>query len=85
MIELFTGSLLSLGSLLIGYSLGKNQRLIPEQTQKRINEIFTRVVPKSDVGPIERPTVQQNFYRDNPRAAIENEVMAQQFGELMSK
>ena len=75
MIELFTGAILTLISLLVGFQLGKYQRLIPERTQKKINEIFDRVVPNPEVGPVIRPTTQQNFYRDNPQAKVEDDAM----------
>lgn len=82
MVELALGFTVTLISLLIGYQLGKNQRVIPENTQKKINEIFHRVVPRSDVGPVERPSAQDNYYRDNPKAKIENEVMDDALGTL---
>lgn len=76
MTELLTGFTITLISLLTGYSLGKNSRIIPEQTQKKINQIFNRVVtPKSDVGAVVRPNAQQNYYRDNPTIAREDELM----------
>lgn len=76
MIELLIGFAITLISLLIGFQLGKNSRVIPEQTQKKINQIFNRVVtPKSDVGAVSRPTVEQNYYRDNPQIAKEHGIM----------
>lgn len=79
---LITGALLVLISLLIGYKLGKDQTIVSVDTKKQINQIFKKVVPKSDVGPIERPTTQQNFYRDNPQMATENDVMQNTFDTL---
>lgn len=76
MIFLIAGFIISLISLLIGYSLGKNNRIIPENTQQKINQIFTRIVePKTDVGAVERPDIKQNYYRDNPQAKVENDMM----------
>lgn len=77
MIELITGSLITALSLLIGYKLGKDQTIVTQDTRKQINRIFNKVVPNDEVGIIERPTQQDNFYRDNPRARIEDEVMTE--------
>lgn len=82
MIELFTGAALTLISLLVGYQLGKHQRMIPERTQKKINEIFDRVVPNPEVGAIPRPTPRQNYYRDNPQALVENDTMTKELDDL---
>lgn len=76
MLELIGGSLLTTISLLIGYSLGKNNQVVPNDVKRQINQIFSRVVPNPEVGPVIRPDAKQNFYRDNPVIAREHEVMA---------
>lgn len=82
MLELLTGATLSIISLLIGYSLGKNQTVVSNDVRKQIKQIFTRVVPDREVGPIPRPTQQMNYYRDNPKAAKEDEIMQDEFDTL---
>lgn len=73
--ELLLGFGLTIISLLIGFQLGKDQRLIPEKAQRRIEEILTRTVQDKGVGAVERPTAQDNYYRDNPKVKIEDDVM----------
>lgn len=82
MILLLLGFTITLISLLIGYSLGKHQQVVSPDVQKRINTIFKKVVTNPDVGPIARPTVQDNYYRDNPKAKIEDEVMSEALDKL---
>lgn len=75
MIELIIGFTITLISLIIGFNLGRNQTIITADTKRQINQIFSRVVPKNEVGPVERPTAQQNYYRDHPEEAVERDVM----------
>ena len=82
MILLLTGFAITVVSLLIGYNLGKNQTVVSTDVKKQIDKIFNRVVPNSEVGVIPRPTVVDNFYRDNPRIAKEHEVMNDTFKNL---
>lgn len=80
--DLYLGFAITLISVLIGYSLGKHQTVVPPDTKKQIQQIFKRVVPNPEVGPVERPDVRANYFRDNPRAAEEHEEMNRQFEEL---
>jgi len=82
MIELLTGAALSLISLLVGFKLGKDQAMITPDTKKQIQQIFRRVVPNTEVGPVARPTSQQNFYRDNPQIAAEDQAMTGALDDL---
>lgn len=69
-------------SLLIGYKLGKDQTIVTDDTKKQIKQIFRRVVPDTEIGIIKRPDAQENFYRDNPQAKVEDDLMAKQFDNL---
>lgn len=82
MFELMTGFVLTLISLLVGYNLGKHQQVVPPDTQKQIARIFQKVVPNDEVGAVMRPTAQDNYYRDNPQIAREDELMASEFDNL---
>lgn len=82
MIELLAGFMLTLMSLLIGYKLGKDQTIVTDDTKKQIKQIFRRVVPDTEIGIIKRPDAQENFYRDNPQAKVEDDLMAKQFDNL---
>ena len=79
MIELGIGSVITLTSLLIGFSLGKHESALPPDMKKKITHIFNKVAVNKDVGAIPRPTKQDNFYRDNPQVAREHEVMSKEF------
>jgi len=83
MIELLTGFTLTIVSLLIGFQLGKNQTVVSTDVKRQINQIFKKVVPKSEVGAVERPDAIQNFYRDNPQIAKEHEIMEKEFDKIV--
>lgn len=82
MIELLAGTIISLSSLLIGFSLGKNESPMPPDVRRKVEQIFKRVVPPSEVGAIERPTQQDNFYRDNPLIAQEHKIMEDEIDKI---
>lgn len=83
MIELIAGFALTMISLLVGFSLGKNQTVVTQDVKKQIQQIFTRVVPRNDgVGIVERPNAQQVFYRDNPQYAKIQQEATQDFDTL---
>ena len=81
MTDLIIGSLVTLISLLIGFRLGKYQRVIPEDTQKKINKIFTKVVPLEDreVGAISSLSPRELELERNPQLKAEQEVMQEVF------
>jgi hypothetical protein len=84
MIELAIGSLITLISLLIGFSLGKYQQLIPEEAKKALIENLKEITQKrvSDVGPVPRPTQKDLNMWNNPKLAEEQRVMEQEFKNL---
>ncbi len=77
MIEYLIGSVIALLSLLLGYSLGKHQTAVPPDMNKKITQIFHKVVNNPDVGAVARPTDKDNFYRDNPEALREDQLMTE--------
>lgn len=84
MIELLIGFTITIVSLLLGFSLGRNSAPLTPEMSKKITRIFRKVVPPSEreIGPVERPTQMQNYLRDNPQIAREKRIMEQQFDEL---
>lgn len=76
------GSAVTMISLTIGFNLGHYQSPVNIDSKKKIDRIFKRVIRDPDVGPIERPTAKQNYYRDNPQAAREDEIMEDTFDNL---
>lgn len=85
MIYLIAGALIALISLLIGFNLGKFQAPFSPQIKKKLDEAFSRVVPSSDVGAVERPTPRQVYFRDHPEEAKEQQIMSEKFKEEINK
>lgn len=83
MIELIIGFIITLVSLLIGFSLGKDQDVITYEAKKKIKGIMRKVIPNNDIGPILRPTAQDIYYRDHPKERIEKEVMEKEFEKVL--
>lgn len=81
-VPLVLSFVLTLVAMLVGYSLGKNQTVVPPDMKKQINQIFRKVVPPDDIGPIERPNAKQNYYRDNPDEADLDDMMTKTFDTL---
>lgn len=81
MIDFIFGSVISVVSLLIGFSLGKNQSPIPpsiqQEVKKKYDEVMRKVAPPSDVGAVIRPTARERELRDNPRIAEEQTIMSE--------
>ncbi len=84
--DMIVFTLLEVGATLfciaIGYSLGRNQTVVPPDMHKKITQIFNKVIEHPDLGAVERPTVQDNFYRDNPKVKLEDDIMDKQFTNL---
>lgn len=85
MIELITGFVITIVSLYMGFNLGKHASIATPDITNKVNQIFKRVVPKTEVGAIERPTQQDNFYRDNPQYAQEQEAVGSTLDDLSTK
>ncbi len=83
MYELLLGSSITIISILIGFHLRGYQGTSAPDIKQKINDIFTRIVPNPEVGPVIRPTAQEVYYRDNPQARIENEEMEKTFDKII--
>ncbi len=82
MLELLIGFAITIISLLTGYQLGRHQTLVTPDTQRKINQIFKRVVPTNEVGPVVRPNAQDNYYRDNPQQKVIDDTMGEALERL---
>lgn len=84
MIEFIISSIITSISMLVGYSLGRWNSPTPPNIQRKIDKIFHKVVssaptlPGDEIGPIQRPTATQNYYRDNPKQAEEDRLMLEE-------
>lgn len=76
------GFILTTMGICLGYNLGRHSQVVPPDTQKQINQIFRKVIPNREVGGIPRPTAEQNYYRDNPRQAQEDQIMTKEIDKL---
>mgnify|MGYP001605591221 CR=1 FL=1 len=83
MFELLTGWFITTLSLVLGYYLGKHDKVVPQQVTKQIKDIFQRIVPNEGVGPIERPDNRAKELYTNPRLAEEQKIAEQNFDQLI--
>lgn len=83
MLEIITGSVLSLISLYIGYSLGKGSSIISEETQKQVKRLIQALPIKRDIGVVPRPTQQDVERFNNPILQAEEEEMSKTFKEVL--
>lgn len=86
MINIIIGIIIGYGftlvALLIGYSLGKHQTVVPTDVRKQINSIFRKVVPNNEVGVIPRLTQRELDIALNPKLKQEQDVMGDTFNQL---
>jgi hypothetical protein len=83
MIEIITGSIISLISLYIGYSLGKGSSIIPEETQKQVKRLIQALPIKRDIGAVLRPTQQDVERFNNPILQAEELEMSKTLSEII--
>lgn len=85
MIELITGALITLVSILLGFSLGRFEKPLPPKVQEQLTEIFKKkipLIPQSEVGAVPRPDQSTIDRWNNPKLAQEEEIMAKTLQEL---
>lgn len=86
MIELITGSLITLIALLIGFSLGRHEKPIPPKVAEHLQEIFKKKIsPQSSVGAVLTPTQEQLDRYKNPKLAEEEKIMEEELDRLNKK
>ena len=82
MIDFIISFILTICALLIGFNLGKHNTPLPESYQDRIKRIMRRKLRLSrDTGAVERPSAEQNYYRDHPERRREIDMMENIFGD----
>lgn len=80
------GSLLTVALLLVGIfigSQGKSDKVTPD-LQKKITQIFRKVVPDHDLGGIKPLSQRQIDLSRNPIAQDEEDVMTLEFDKLLA-
>lgn len=83
MIEFLVGSLVTLISLWLGYTIGKGSSIIPEETRKQVSRLIRELPIKRDIGGVERPTAQDIKRFENPVLRAEEEEMSKTFSEIV--
>lgn len=87
MVGLALGFIITLISLLIGFSLGRHEKPLPPKVQEQLKEIFKKkiadpLVNDRGVGAVSRPTQDQIDRWNNPKLAQEEAIMNKTFEEL---
>lgn len=86
-------SVLIIIAFILGYNIGRGKDALPSEEIKkgtiRIVETIKKAIPpkiiESDIGPVNRPTQKENFIRDNPDWAEEQEVLTKEFDSLLKR
>lgn len=83
MINFLIGSLVTLISLYIGYTIGKGSSIIPEETRKQVKKLIQALPIDRGVGAVMAPNAKQVEEFDNPILKAENEAMSETFKEIV--
>lgn len=83
MIEMLTGSVITLISLWLGYTMGKGSSIIPEETQRQVKRLIQSLPIKKDIGAVARPTQQDIERYENPTLNDEEIEMSKTFKEVI--
>lgn len=83
MINFITGSLVALISLWLGYSMGKNSSIIPEETTKQVKKLIQALPIDRGLGAVPRPTAADIKKYENPAIQAEEDEMSKTFSEIV--
>jgi len=83
MIQFIVGSVVAAVCLWIGYSMGKNSSVIPEETQRQVKNLIRALPIKRDIGAVPRPTAADIKRFENPVLKAEEEEMSNTFKEII--
>ena len=84
MISFIVGAITLLVGILVGFSLGKNSSIIPEETRKQVKKLIDAMpFTKRDIGGVMRPTAHEVANFENPIKKAEEEAMAETFKEIV--
>ena len=86
MIEVLVGAIMSIGSLLLGYYLGRSDGSSAKQTIAKTRQVIEEIVHgKPDVGPVMRPDNTELRRMNDPVFAAEEKTMIDTFDELIER
>ncbi len=80
---MLTGSVITLISLWLGYTMGKGSSIIPEETQRQVKRLIQSLPIKKDIGAVARPTQQDIERYENPTLNDEEIEMSKTFKEVI--
>jgi len=84
MLNFIAGAITLLVGILVGFSLGKNSSIIPEETRKQVKKLIDAMpFTKRDIGGVMRPTAHEVANFENPVKKAEEEEMSKTFGEIV--
>ncbi len=83
MIEFLIGALVSLASLYLGYIMGKNSSIIPEETRKQVKRLVRALPIDRGLGGVSRPTAHEIANYENPIKQAEEEEMSKTLSEIV--
>ena len=84
MISFIVGAITLLVGILVGFSLGKNSSIIPEETRKQVKKLVDAMpFTKHDVGGVMRPTAHEVANFENPIKKAEEDEMNKTFSEIV--
>ena len=82
MLDLILGFTITIISLLIGFSIGKYNTIVSPDFKKQITQIYRKVIPDTDIGPVERLTKRELDIINDPKKKQEYEEMDRTLGKL---
>lgn len=84
MTEFTLGALVLLVGIWVGFSLGKNSSIIPEETRKQVKRLVDAMpFTKKDIGGVMRPSAHDIANFENPIKKAEEEEMGKTFSEII--
>jgi len=84
MLNFIAGAITLLVGILVGFSLGKNSSIIPEETRKQVKKLIDAMpFTKRDIGGVMRPTAHEVANFENPVKKAEEEAMSETFKEIV--
>lgn len=83
MINFLIGSLVTLISLWVGYTIGKGSSIIPEETRKQVKKLIQALPIDRGVGAVSVPTAHEVANYENPIKKAEEAEMSKTFSEIV--
>ena len=83
MIDFLFGALIMGCGIYLGFAMGKNSSIIPEETKQQVKRLIEILPIKRDIGMVPRPTAHEIENFNNPVKQAEEEAMSETFKEII--